>query len=97
MAILIFEGGSALCGGAPNSTALICGRALAGLGAAGVFSGAILIVANTVPLAKRPSYMGLIGGMYGIASVAGPLMVCHTVYSISNVASAHTTAGRRIH
>ena len=74
IALLIFEGGSALCGGAPNSTAFIVGRALAGLGAAGIFSGAILIVANTVPLRKRPTYTGLIGGMYGIASVAGPLL-----------------------
>ncbi|KAF2655353.1 MFS general substrate transporter [Lophiostoma macrostomum CBS 122681] len=73
-ALFIFEIGSLICGVAPNSTALIIGRAVAGLGAAGIFSGAILIVANTVPLRQRPSYMGLIGGMYGIASVAGPLM-----------------------
>ena len=75
IALIIFEIGSAVCGAAPNSTAFIIGRAVAGLGSAGIFSGAILIVANTVPLRKRPTYMGLIGGMYGIASVAGPLMV----------------------
>ena len=74
MALAIFEIGSAVCGAAPNSTSLIIGRAVAGLGSAGIFSGAILIVANTVPLRKRPTYMGMIGGMYGIASVAGPLM-----------------------
>ncbi|KAF7190997.1 MFS-type efflux pump MFS1 [Pseudocercospora fuligena] len=74
IALLIFEIGSAVCGAAPNSIALIIGRAVAGLGSAGIFAGAILIVANTVPLIKRPIYMGLIGGMYGIASVAGPLM-----------------------
>ena len=74
MAIVIFEVGSAVCGAAPNSTALIIGRAVAGLGSGGIFTGAILIVANTVPLRKRPIYTGLIGGMYGIASVAGPLM-----------------------
>ncbi|OCK75213.1 MFS general substrate transporter [Lepidopterella palustris CBS 459.81] len=73
-ALSIFEIGSLICGVAPNSTALIIGRAVAGLGAAGIFSGAILIVANTVPLRQRPTYLGLIGGMYGIASVAGPLM-----------------------
>jgi len=74
IALGIFEVGSAVCGAAPNSTALIVGRAVAGLGSAGIFSGAILIVANTVPLRQRPTYMGLIGGMYGIASVSGPLM-----------------------
>ncbi|GAB7358254.1 hypothetical protein MBLNU230_g0405t1 [Neophaeotheca triangularis] len=73
-AIVIFEIGSAVCGAAPNSTALIIGRAVAGLGSAGIFSGAILIIANTVPLRQRPMYTGLVGAMYGIASVAGPLM-----------------------
>ena len=70
----IFEIGSAICGAAPNSVTLIIGRAIAGFGSAGLFSGAILIIANTVPLRKRPTYMGLIGGMYGFASVAGPLL-----------------------
>jgi MFS family permease len=72
-ALFIFELGSFICGIAPNSTALICGRAVAGIGSAGIFSGAILIVAHTVPLSQRAVYTGLIGAMYGIASVAGPL------------------------
>jgi len=63
-----------ICGVAPTSTALIVGRAVAGLGSAGIFSGAILIVSRTVPLHQRPIYTGILGGMYGIASVAGPLM-----------------------
>lgn len=74
IALFIFEVGSLICGLAPNSTTLIIGRAIAGVGAAGIFSGAILIIASTVPLRQRPAYMGIIGGMYGIASVAGPLM-----------------------
>lgn len=71
---MLFELGSAVCGAAPNSVALIVGRAIAGVGSAGIFSGSILIVSYTVPLAKRPIYIGFIGGMYGIASVAGPLL-----------------------
>ena len=74
IAIGIFEVGSLVCGVAPNSTALIVGRAIAGLGSAGIFSGALIIIAYTIPLQKRPIYMGLIGAMYGVASVAGPLM-----------------------
>ncbi|KAJ7667073.1 putative MFS multidrug transporter [Mycena rosella] len=73
-AISIFELGSLICGVAPSSKALIIGRAIAGLGSAGIFSGALIIVANTVPLGKRPMYSGLIGAMYGIASVVGPLL-----------------------
>jgi MFS family permease len=72
-ALFIFELGSLICGIAPNSTALIIGRAIAGVGSAGIFSGAVLIVTYSVPLRQRPTYMGIIGGMYGIASVAGPL------------------------
>ncbi|KAI1459138.1 putative efflux pump [Annulohypoxylon moriforme] len=73
-AISIFELGSLICGVAQNSVTLIIGRAVAGLGSAGIMSGALLILAHSVPLAKRPIYTGLIGGMYGIASVAGPLL-----------------------
>lgn len=73
-AIGIFEVGSLVCGVAPNSVALIVGRAIAGLGSAGIFAGALVIVAYTVPLVKRPIYTGVIGAMYGVASVAGPLM-----------------------
>ncbi|KAF4555296.1 Efflux pump roqT-like protein 2 [Elsinoe fawcettii] len=74
VALGLFELGSLVCAAAPNSEALIIGRAIAGVGSAGLFSGAILIIAATVPLAQRPLYTGIIGGMYGIASVAGPLL-----------------------
>ena len=58
VSIVIFEIGSALCGAAPNSEALIVGRAIAGVGSAGIFAGSLIIVAYTVPLAKRPVYTG---------------------------------------
>ncbi|TQS31887.1 hypothetical protein Golomagni_07818 [Golovinomyces magnicellulatus] len=73
-ALFLFELGSLVCGATPNSVGLILGRAVAGLGAAGIFSGALLIVQRSVPLHQRPTYMGIIGSMYGIASVAGPLL-----------------------
>lgn len=73
-AVAIFEAGSLVCGAAPSSVVLIIGRAIAGLGSAGLFSGGILIIAHSVPLVQRPIYVGVIASMYGIASVAGPLM-----------------------
>ncbi|KAJ5932033.1 hypothetical protein N7516_006522 [Penicillium verrucosum] len=74
IALGIFEVGSLVCAVTPTSVGLICGRAIAGLGAAGLFSGSILIISKSVPLVKRPMYTGLIGAMFGIANVAGPLM-----------------------
>lgn len=61
-ALGIFELGSLICGVAPTSTALIIGRAIAGIGSAGIFSGAVLIIAHSVPLAKRSLYTAMIAG-----------------------------------
>lgn len=74
LAILIFEVGSALCGGAPSSTVFIVGRAIAGIGSAGIFSGSSIVIAQIVPLAKRPIYVGLMGSTFGVSSIVGPLM-----------------------
>jgi hypothetical protein len=72
--IFMFEAGSAICGAATSSLMLIIGRAVAGFGSSGIFTGAILIMLNTVPLAKRPMLQGLFGACFGVASVAGPLL-----------------------
>lgn len=74
LAVFIFELGSLICGVAPSSTSLIIGRAIAGLGAAGVASGAFILVAFIAPPAKRPAYLGIIGASYGISAVIGPLL-----------------------
>ena len=73
-AIGLFEVGSAICGAAPNSTVFIVGRAVAGTGSSGIFSGAIVITMNLVPLHKRPIIQGLVGAIFGISSVVGPLL-----------------------
>lgn len=74
IAIFVFEVGSLICGVAPNSTALIVGRAIAGLGGAGIASGAYTIIAFSARPAQRPAFTGLMGAAYGIASVIGPLL-----------------------
>ncbi len=56
IALLVFSIGSAICGAAPSSIALILGRAIAGCGNAGLLSGALLIMAHSVPLARRPLF-----------------------------------------
>ncbi|KAH0559978.1 hypothetical protein GP486_003494 [Trichoglossum hirsutum] len=73
-AISIFELGSLVCGVAQSSKALIVGRAIAGLGCAGIYSGGLIIVSYSVPLRQQPIYNGIISSTWGIASVAGPLM-----------------------
>ena len=53
---------------------LICGRAIAGVGASALFSGGVTITAYAVPLAKRAIYLALLSSMFGIASVVGPIL-----------------------
>ncbi|KAF2634519.1 putative efflux pump antibiotic resistance protein [Massarina eburnea CBS 473.64] len=74
IALLIFEVGSAMCGAAPTSNVFILGRAIAGLGSAGIMSGSVIVMIETVPLEKRPGFQGLLGGTFAIASVVGPLL-----------------------
>lgn len=73
-AIAIFELGSLICATATSSNTLIVGRAIAGAGVGGLFTGSIIIVVYSLPLRKRPLAMGIISSMWGIASVAGPLL-----------------------
>ncbi|KAE8151073.1 major facilitator superfamily domain-containing protein [Aspergillus avenaceus] len=73
-AIVLFEIGSVVCAAAPSSAVFILGRAIAGIGASGLLSGAVVIVVYLVPLCKRPLYTGFIGGVFGVASVVAPLI-----------------------
>lgn len=72
--IAVFELGSILCAAAKSSLTLIIGRALAGIGSAGIFSGAFIIVSETIPLRWRPIANAAFGSLYGISSVVGPLL-----------------------
>jgi MFS family permease len=73
-AVAVFEIGSALCGAAPSSSVLILGRAIAGAGSAGISNGTIIVIIQTTPLEKRPMFTGLVGAVFGIAGVVGPLL-----------------------
>lgn len=71
----IFELGSLVCGAAPSSTALILGRAVAGLGGSGVITGAFLIISQTVPMEKRSMYTSVVTSICAVSSVLGPVYV----------------------
>ena len=65
--------GSLICAVAPTSVALIIGRAIAGAGGAGIFSGAFTVLAYIVPLRQRPIFFASVAAANAVASVAGPL------------------------
>src|SRR5437773_9204188 len=73
-AILIFLAGSMLAGLSQSMGEVIGFRALQGIGAGGLMVGAQAIIADIVPPRERGRYMGLIGSVFAVASVAGPLL-----------------------
>ncbi|KAI0149057.1 major facilitator superfamily domain-containing protein [Pestalotiopsis sp. NC0098] len=74
IALGLFEIGSLVCGCAPNSVALIIGRAIQGIGCAGILTGALTIIAQSVPLHIRPMYTGVVGATSGIAQIIAPTL-----------------------
>jgi MFS family permease len=74
IAMAIFLAGSAVCGSATNSPALIVGRALAGLGSSGLLVGTNALVPFLAPVPKRPIYFGLFAGSMGLGIGSGPLI-----------------------
>lgn len=73
-AIVIFLAGSIMSGLATNMPMLIGFRALQGIGGGGLMIGAQAILAEIVSPRERGKYMGLIGAVFGLSSIAGPLI-----------------------
>jgi MFS family permease len=73
-ALGLFEVGSIFCAAAPNSVTLIIGRAIAGIGCAGVLCGGVVIITVSLPLHKRPKYAGIFSAASGVAQILAPTL-----------------------
>ncbi|HKG26034.1 MAG TPA: MDR family MFS transporter [Thermomicrobiales bacterium] len=74
LAIAIFLIGSALCGLSQNMPELIAFRALQGIGGGGLFAIALSTIGDIIPPRERGRYQGYFGAVFGLSSVAGPLL-----------------------
>ncbi|MGQ5229120.1 MDR family MFS transporter [Streptomyces sp. yara] len=74
VATSVFIVGSALCGVAQEITQLIAARAVQGLGAGALYALALSVIADVVPVRDRGRYQGMVAGVFGIATLAGPLV-----------------------
>ncbi len=73
-AIGTFLVGSLLAGLSQNMAELIAFRGIQGLGAGGLMTLAFTIVSDVVAPRDRPRYQGVFGAVFGLSSVAGPLV-----------------------
>jgi MFS family permease len=74
LSLVIFELGSVVSAVAPNSITLITGRAISGVGAAGLVSGTTTILSYCVALKTQAKISGIVLGMYSIGAAIGPLV-----------------------
>lgn len=72
--VILFALGSLLVAIAPSFALIIVGRAIQGLGAGGIFPVASAVIGDTFPPEKRGSALGLIGAVFGLAFIIGPII-----------------------
>lgn len=73
-AISVFILGSLLCGTATDMYQLAAWRAVQGIGAGGLFTMALTVMADVVPPRERARYQGMFLAVFGTSSVLGPLV-----------------------
>jgi MFS family permease len=72
--VTIFALGSLLVAASSSFAMLLVGRSVQGLGAGGIFPVASAVIGDTFPPEKRGSALGLIGAVFGIAFIIGPIL-----------------------
>jgi len=103
--VVVFLAGSMLCGLAGEFGALalvgdgmnqliVC-RALQGIGAGALTTGAFAAIADIVPPAERGRYVGLFGAMFGFASIAGPVIGGALTEHATTALAGHVISGWR--
>ncbi|MCJ1478386.1 hypothetical protein MMC13_007066 [Lambiella insularis] len=80
--MVLFEAGSALCGGAPSMDALIVGRTIAGIGGSGIYLGVLNYLSLMTTERERGAYISLTGLVWGAGAILGP--VIGGAFSVSN-------------
>ncbi len=73
-AIVFFVIGSALCGLAHSMRMLVAARALQGMGGDAITVTASALIGDVVPLRERGRYQGILGAVFGVTTVVGPLL-----------------------
>ncbi|TVY89931.1 MFS gliotoxin efflux transporter [Lachnellula willkommii] len=74
LSLFIFAIGSLISGVAPNSITVIIGRAITGVGAAGIFGGCFTVMAFSVKPQRRPAFAGILSASFGIGTSIGPII-----------------------
>lgn len=72
--LVLFGAGSLILALAPNFWVLLIGRSVQGLGAGGIFPVASAVIGDTFPPEKRGQTLGLLGAVFGIAFLVGPIL-----------------------
>ena len=72
--VALFGAGSLIVAASPGFAALLLGRAVQAVGAGGIFPVASAVIGDTFPEEKRGRALGIIGAVFGLAFLAGPVL-----------------------
>lgn len=72
--LALFFAGSALCGWAFSFPMLLAGRVVQGLGAGSIQPVAMTLIGDLYPVEERARVQGIVGSIWAVAGVAGPLL-----------------------